>query len=682
MTDNSIAQQYGNIVLAHRSGTSIGNLKVNNGGVAWNKAGGGKEIKVAAKDIDGFYWAKTTRGSQLGVKRKGASDIQFLGFREKDVDDVRQALHGVAHDIEEQEVSISGWNWGNAAVDTATMVFTVGSKPAFRIPLKDVNQVQQSKEEVLLEFAIDDTAGGDNEDALTEIGFFVPKEATGFQDGEEQPAKVLHDMIMPHTDSGAAVGDAIVSFGAVAVLAPRGRFEVELYGSFMKLLGQAQDYRVQYDAIVRIFVLPKSHAPHTLVVISLDPPIRKGQTHYPHILVQFPSDEEISAELEISDELFEAKNQACGGRLSKQLEGPAYDAFARTLRGLANSKITKPGQFRTEDGSGYAVRCSLKADDGYLYPLEKGFFYVHKPPTLLVYDEVESIEFMRQGAGVLSNSAKTFDLAVRMKHDQEHVFRGIQKGEWLNLFTFIRQKRLRIENLREAEAGPSGPGLPVDFGADIDTGLAQLDATGGMMDDDDEEDADFDDGGGSDDEDDDDSELSGMSDADDEETKKKATKAAAKPKADKPKPEKKRAAPAAKKETKKAKKDPNAPKRGLSAFMYFSNAKRDEVKKENPDLAFGEVGKRLGELWKEVTPTEKSKFEEMAKKDKARYEKEKAAYEKSGGAGESAAAAPKKAKAAPKKAAKKKEEEPEEEDDDDEEDVKEEDDDEDEDDDE
>ena len=62
-----------------------------------------------------------------------------------------------------------------------------------------------------------------------------------------------------------------------------------------------------------------------------------------------------------------------------------------------------------------------------------------------------------------------------------------------------------------------------------------------------------------------------------QETKKKATKAAAKPKADKPKPEKKRAAPAAKKETKKAKKDPNAPKRGLSAFMFFSNAKRDEV---------------------------------------------------------------------------------------------------------
>ncbi len=44
--------------------------------------------------------------------------------------------------------------------------------------------------QVLLQFAIDDTAGGENEDALTEIGFYVPKEAASFQDGQEHPAKV------------------------------------------------------------------------------------------------------------------------------------------------------------------------------------------------------------------------------------------------------------------------------------------------------------------------------------------------------------------------------------------------------------------------------------------------------------------------------------------------------------
>ena len=45
-------------------------------------------------------------------------------------------------------MSITGRNWGNATLDGATMMFAVGSKPAFRIPLKDVNQVQQNKEEV------------------------------------------------------------------------------------------------------------------------------------------------------------------------------------------------------------------------------------------------------------------------------------------------------------------------------------------------------------------------------------------------------------------------------------------------------------------------------------------------------------------------------------------------------
>ena len=63
--------------------------------------------------------------------------------------------------------------------------------------------------------------------------------------------QVLHDMIMPHTDSGAAVGDAIASFGAVAVLAPRGRFEIELYGSFMKLLGQVRQQLWLRNAVLR-----------------------------------------------------------------------------------------------------------------------------------------------------------------------------------------------------------------------------------------------------------------------------------------------------------------------------------------------------------------------------------------------------------------------------------------------
>jgi len=36
-------------------------------------------------------------------------------------------------------------------------------------------------------------------------------------------------------------------------------------------------------------------------------------------------------------------------------------------------------------------------------------------------------------------------------------------------------------------------------------------------------------------------------------------------------------------------KDPNKPKRNMSAFFLFSQAMRSTVKEENPDIAFGEI---------------------------------------------------------------------------------------------
>lgn len=77
---------------------------------------------------------------------------------------------------------------------------------------------------------------------------------------------------------------------------------------------QNQDYRIQYDAIHRIFVLPKNNSPHTLLVMAVDPPVRKGQTHYSHVLCQFATDEDVSVELQITPEQLAAKNeQVCQG---------------------------------------------------------------------------------------------------------------------------------------------------------------------------------------------------------------------------------------------------------------------------------------------------------------------------------------------------------------------------------
>lgn len=54
------------------------------------------------------------------------------------------------------------------------------------------------------------------------------------------------------------------------------------------------------------------------------------------------------------------------------------------------------------------------------------------------------------------------------------------------MFNWIQAKKLRIENLREAELGPGG-GRGLDLGGDVDTGIARLNADM----DDSEEDEDF-----------------------------------------------------------------------------------------------------------------------------------------------------------------------------------------------
>ena len=71
----------------------------------------------------------------------------------------------------------------------------------------------------------------------------------------------------------------------------------------------------------------------------------------------------------------------------------------------------------------------------------------------------------------------------------------------------------------------------------------------------------------------------------------------------------------------RSKRDPNAPKRPLCGFMYFSAEERgkviihyslltlqkliclpQKVRQENPNFAVGQIGKELGRRWAEADP--------------------------------------------------------------------------------
>ena len=75
-------------------------------------------------------------------------------------------------------------------------------------------------------------------------------------------------------------------------------------------------------------------------------------------------------------------------------------------------------------------------------------------------------------------------------------------------------------------------------------------------------------------------------------------------------------------------KDPSAPKRNMSSFMWFSLEERSKIKAEMPEIGHLDILKELGKRWTECPMDCKIKFEEIAANDRMRYESEKTVYSK------------------------------------------------------
>lgn len=159
------------------------------------------------------------------------------------------------------------------------LAFMVSDKTAFELPLRHVaNSNIAGKTEVSLEFSNltpPSKSGGAKQvgDELTEIRFFVPgimtklkgsdqgsEKSDNEEEGEEEEisaAQVFHDTIKEKADIGAGTGDLILSFDEVLVLTPRGRYDMDMFPDFLRLRGKTYDYKVLYQSIARLFLLPK-----------------------------------------------------------------------------------------------------------------------------------------------------------------------------------------------------------------------------------------------------------------------------------------------------------------------------------------------------------------------------------------------------------------------------------------
>lgn len=79
--------------------------------------------------------------------------------------------------------------------------------------------------------------------------------------------------------------------------------------------------------------------------------------------------------------------------------------------------------------------------------------------------------------------------------------------------------------------------------------------------------------------------------------------------------------------------DEHKVKRPTSAYFYYCNERREACKKECPDMSMTDQTKKMSEEWRNLDAKKRKKYDDLAAKDKERYEKEKAAAPQAKGKG-------------------------------------------------
>ncbi|KAH7078347.1 hypothetical protein FB567DRAFT_607533 [Paraphoma chrysanthemicola] len=459
-----------------------GATRFSDSGFGWKPANG-ETYTCDQAQIISAQWSRAARGYEVKILSRNDGVIQLDGFKPDDFDRVAKVFktwYGI--NLDNREHALRGWNWGKADFGKAELTFNVANRPAFEVPYTEVSNTNLAgKNEVAVDFSLpaDGDAGANGHlggakfrgkksagarDQLVEMRFYIPgvttkkeskedgDDASGAEDGdneEQNAANLFYETLMDKAEIGEVAGDTFATFLDILHLTPRGRFDIDMYESSFRLRGKTYDYKIQFDSVKKFMVLPKPDDMHTLITIGLDPPLRQGQTRYPFLVMQFKRDEEVNLDLNMKEELLESKYK---DKLQSHYEAPIAVVVSEIFRGLSGKRVTRPSRDFISHHEQSGVKCSIKANEGHLFCLDKAFMFIPKPATYISMDNIASVTMSRVGGAMAAS--RTFDITFTMKGGMaEHQFSNINREEQQPLENFFRAKGIKTKNEMADDSG-------------------------------------------------------------------------------------------------------------------------------------------------------------------------------------------------------------------------------------
>jgi structure-specific recognition protein 1 len=211
-------------------------------------------------------------------------------------------------------------------------VFKVEDKLAFEIPLTNVSQVPTGggKSEATLEFH-------PNEDAPVQLVEMRLHKPAGEDGDAEEMVEQFRQAVMRFVEGETDL--PLVTLQEILCATPRGRYDIKVFANRLAFHGKSYDYKIPFNTISRMFLLPHKDQRHVFFVLSIQPPIRQGQTRYPFIVLECLADDEVSLELTGTEQHLE---RLCTDKENRIIQGRLYEILSKIFRILTNVLITVP----------------------------------------------------------------------------------------------------------------------------------------------------------------------------------------------------------------------------------------------------------------------------------------------------------------------------------------------------